>query len=108
MASKSMTTAGRLIQTIRRTGYDMLKRQYVRSGATAQRVRRSSSIPISWGPPLTTIRKSELRELMRDRLQKIKRGGVTYDNVTLIHLDGKPMQAGDLIAGRVYEINPQT
>jgi hypothetical protein len=86
----------------------MLKRQYVRSGATAQRVRRSASIPVSWGPPPSTTRKSELRELMRDRRAKIKSGAVTYDNVTLVHPDGKPMLAGDLIAGRVYEIDPQT
>ena len=85
-----------------------MKRRYYRSGATAQQLRASASIPVSWGPPLATTRKNELRELMRDRRAKIKSGVVTYDNVTLVHPDGKPMQAGDLIAGRVYEINPQT
>jgi hypothetical protein len=82
----------------------MLKRQYFRSGATAQRVRRSASIPVSWGPPLSTTRKSELTH---DRRAKIK-NGVTYDNVTLVHPDGKPVLAGDLIAGRVYDIDLKT
>ena len=80
----------------------MLKRQYVRSGATAQRVRRSASIPVSWGPPPSTTRKSEL---LHDRRAKIKSAAVTYDNVTLVHPDGKPVQAGDLIAGCVYDID---
>jgi hypothetical protein len=82
-----------------------MKRKYFRSGATAQQVRRSASIPVSWGPPLSTTRKSELAH---DRRAKIKNGAVTYDNVTLVHPDGKPMLAGDLIAGRVYDLDLKT
>jgi hypothetical protein len=33
---------------------------------------------------------------------------VTFGSLTLCHPDGRPLQGGDLVAGRVYEIDLKT